>query len=42
MKVWRWMEMEKNATIREIKRVELQVANLATLLQRVADVAKSA
>ena len=33
MKVWWWMEMEKVATIREIKRVELQVANLANLVK---------
>lgn len=32
MKVWWWMEMEKNATVREIKRVELQLANLAALI----------
>jgi hypothetical protein len=33
IKVWWWMEMEKNATVREIKRVELQVAQLAGLLE---------
>jgi len=32
MKVWWWMEMEKNATVREIKRVELQIANLTALI----------
>lgn len=30
LKVWWWMEMQKNAIIREIKRVELQVASLAS------------
>lgn len=29
IKVWFWMEMQRNATVREIKRVELQVARLA-------------
>ncbi len=28
LKLWAWMEMEKNSTIREIKRLELQVALL--------------
>ncbi|MCH8277199.1 MAG: hypothetical protein IIA50_06665 [Bacteroidetes bacterium] len=32
MKIWYWMEMQKNQMIREIKRVELQVANLASKL----------
>ncbi len=32
MKIWWWMEMEKNATVREIKRVELQLANLTALI----------
>jgi len=30
MKVWFWMRMESNRVIREIKRVELQVARLAS------------
>ncbi len=29
LKLWFWMEMNKNAVIREVKRVELQVAVLA-------------
>ena len=29
MKVWYWMELNKNAITREIKRLELQVARLA-------------
>ena len=29
MKVWYWMELNKNAITREIKRVELQIASLA-------------
>ncbi len=32
LKIWSWMEMEKNATIRELKRVELQIVNLANRL----------
>jgi dipeptide/tripeptide permease len=30
LKVWWWMEMQKNSIIREVKRVELQVASLAS------------
>ena len=29
MKVWYWMELNKNALTREIKRLELQIAHLA-------------
>jgi len=29
MKVWYWMELNKNAITREIKRLELQIARLA-------------
>ncbi|MHC4947233.1 MAG: DUF6768 family protein [Planctomycetota bacterium] len=29
MKVWYWMELQKNAITREIKRLELQVSRLA-------------
>jgi hypothetical protein len=29
MKIWHWMEMQRYAVTREIKRLELQVANLA-------------
>ena len=33
MKVWFWMQMNRNSILREIKRVELQVARLAGRLQ---------
>ena len=33
MKVWFWMQMNRNSILREIKRVELQVARLAGKLQ---------
>lgn len=29
LKIWFWMEMQKNAVLREVKRLELQVARLA-------------
>ena len=29
IKLWFWMELQKSAIVRELKRVELQVANLA-------------
>ncbi len=32
MKVWYWMELSKNTVIREVKRVELQIAWLANRL----------
>ena len=32
IKLWSWMEIEKNCTIREIKRLELQVAQLGKKL----------
>lgn len=32
MKIWAWMQMEKNSTIREIKRLEFQVARLTQRL----------
>ncbi len=32
LKLWAWMEIEKNSTIREIKRLELQVARLTQRL----------
>ena len=34
VKVWFWMEMQKNAIMREVKRLELQVASLAAQLRR--------
>jgi hypothetical protein len=33
LKMWYWMEMNKNATIRELKRVELQVSHLANVIE---------
>lgn len=32
-KMWQWMEMQRNAVSREIKRLELQVAHLAVALR---------
>jgi hypothetical protein len=32
LKLWFWMEMQRNATVREIKRLELQVSRLAARL----------
>jgi hypothetical protein len=34
VKVWFWMELQKNAIVREVKRLELQVASLAAQLRR--------
>jgi hypothetical protein len=34
IKVWFWMELQKNAILREVKRLELQVASLAAQLKR--------
>ncbi len=34
MKIWAWLEMEKYSTIREIKRLELQVVALREQMQR--------
>lgn len=34
MKIWAWMEMEKYSTIREIKRLELQVVTLREHVQK--------
>ena len=34
VKVWFWMELQKNSIMREVKRLELQVASLATQLRR--------
>ena len=33
MKVWYWMELNKNALTREIKRLELQIARLAARMK---------
>jgi hypothetical protein len=32
IKVWFWLELERNAIVREVKRLELQVASLAERL----------
>lgn len=34
VKMWFWMELEKNAIVRELKRLELQVARLSARLPR--------
>jgi hypothetical protein len=31
IKIWFWMEMQKNSVVREVKRLELQVASLIAL-----------
>ncbi len=33
MKLWFWMQMDKNTVIREVKRLELQVATLAGIIK---------
>jgi len=34
LKIWWWMEMHRNSVIREIKRVELQIARLARRVEK--------
>jgi hypothetical protein len=34
VKVWFWMEIQKNAVVHELKRLEVQVASLAAQLRR--------
>ena len=34
MKIWYWMELQRNALTREVKRLELQVVHLASELRR--------
>jgi hypothetical protein len=34
IKVWFWLELQKNSIVREVKRLEVQVASLAALLRR--------
>jgi hypothetical protein len=34
VKVWFWMELQRNSIMREVKRLELQVASLAAQLRR--------
>ncbi len=36
MKLWFWMQMDKNTVIREVKRLELQVATLAGIIKNQA------
>jgi len=36
IKVWFWLELQKNDIVRELKRLEVQVASLATQLRRVS------
>lgn len=33
VKVWFWLELQKNAIVREVKRLELQVASLAARMR---------
>jgi hypothetical protein len=33
MKIWYWLELNKNAVTREIKRLELQVARLSARMR---------
>ena len=33
LKLWFWMQMDKNTVIREVKRLELQVATLAGIIK---------
>jgi uncharacterized protein DUF6768 len=34
IKMWFWLELQKNAIVREVKRLEVQVASLAAQLRR--------
>jgi hypothetical protein len=34
IKVWFWLELQKNAIVREVKRLEVQVTSLAAQLRR--------
>jgi len=34
LKIWFWMQMDKNTVIREVKRLELQVATLAGIIKK--------
>ena len=36
-KIWYWMELNKNSVTREVKRVELQVANLAKWMRELEE-----
>ncbi|MFK7962172.1 MAG: DUF6768 family protein, partial [Phycisphaerales bacterium] len=37
LKLWFWMQMDKNAIVREVKRLELQVATLAGIIKSSSD-----
>jgi hypothetical protein len=34
VKIWFWLEMQRNAMVREVKRLELQIASLLALVPR--------
>jgi len=34
VKLWFWLEMQRNAVVREVKRLELQIASLVALVPR--------
>ena len=34
LKIWYWMEMQKNSLTREIKRLELQIVHLVDLMKK--------
>jgi hypothetical protein len=34
VKVWFWLELQKNAIVREVKRLEVQVGSVAALVRR--------
>lgn len=34
LKIWYWMEMQKNSITREVKRLELQIVHLAELFKK--------
>jgi hypothetical protein len=34
VKVWFWLELQKNAIVREVKRLEVQVASISAQLRR--------
>ena len=36
LKLWFWMQMDKNTVVREVKRLELQVATLAGIIKNQA------
>lgn len=36
-KIWYWMQLHRNAVLREVKRVELQIARLASQVKKPGD-----